>query len=359
MSTLVVGHEQSSLILNGFLREQSNLLSNEDDLLQFIPKPIKDLISLFSGDLFDNHGSFTWKITDSSMVGKILNAKNGEKFESDPFMISRTKCQLEIYPNGHTQEISGYFVIFLKIVSIPKYVQCINIGRIFRVLENKAAAGYQKKYVNTQEPDYWTRKCPLAELQAINPNTINVQVDIFINKIILNTIIDNILDYYPLSPSPIKELAVNHHLEYTFDENIMDLIKDDKSGLIKSFCTNLLDDMWYISIYPIGAYPDSLEALSIYFGLLKWPRNVNSMKIRCKITGANDEILPWENDRQFGGDKGFSWGAEQFCLLNELKQMDKLTVNVDLKIENIEYYNDYNKDPFMIDDPVQIAYLLS
>ena len=60
----------------------------------------------------NTNGSYTLKITNPSTVHKILHVKNGEKFTSDPFVISRVNFQLDIYPNGDKPEFEGYFIIY-------------------------------------------------------------------------------------------------------------------------------------------------------------------------------------------------------------------------------------------------------
>ena len=272
-------HEQSLLVSNGFIRSIECILSCQANLLQTIPTSVVDLISAFIGDLFVNEGSYTWKIIDPLTVDKILHANNGDKFISDPFIISRIKYQLEVYPNGEIPELSGYFMIYLRILSLPKYVKNITIARVFRVLENKAGAGFFDT-INIDQPDYWTRKCPLSELVAINPSTITVQVEIMINKILLNDL--SVLDNYPLKPSSYKEFDETHHLEFTLDETALDLIRniDDETAphIVKAFCSDIVNDEWYITMYPLGSVYSgefSEQELIVDFGWYKWPRNVS------------------------------------------------------------------------------------
>ena len=62
--------EQSSFIFNGFIHKIESLLSFKNDFHQIIPQSIIDLISIFTGNIFDNHESFTWEITDRSVINK-------------------------------------------------------------------------------------------------------------------------------------------------------------------------------------------------------------------------------------------------------------------------------------------------
>ena len=279
---------QSLIILSGFIRNIETLLSFKDNLFQIIPQSIIDLIALFVDDLFSNQGSHTWKIKDPLTVDRILHAKNMQKFTSDPFIISRLKYQLEIYPNGDKPELIGYFVIYLRVLSLPKYIKNVSIGRTFKILENKAGAAYHCA-VSLDEHEYWGRKCPLSELLDINPDTISVKVEIIINKILLND--TSILDNYPLRPTTLNQLKSEYHLKYTYNQATMDIIRNNKSDMIKEICSGLLDDMWHICIYPNGDDDQSKGQLSVYFGFCRWPRNVKYISLEYKIYDSADTIL--------------------------------------------------------------------
>ena len=362
MSSPLTTDQPSLWILNGFIHNIQVLLSIKDNPLHTIPQSVIDLIYLFIGDLFSNEGSYTWKISDSLTVDKMLHAKNGEKFTSDPFIISRVKYQLEIYPNGNDPELSGYFVIYLRILSLPNYVENITIARIFRVLENKAGAGFVED-VSMDEPDYWTKKCPLSELIAINPTTITVQVDIMINKILLNDL--SALNNYPLSPTILNEFQKEHHFEFTFDEKTMELIGNvDHNGfyLVKSFCADILNNQWYITIYPYGGSELSQDELTIDFGFYKLPRNARSISMKCRVYFDTDTIEEWEKStirpNNFSTNR-YDIGHTWHCRLDTLKSLKTLTIKVDLTVTNIRHFDETQKDPCLIDDPVKIGYLLS
>ena len=60
--------------------------------------------------------------------------------------MSRLKWQIEVYPNGDKPELKGYFVIYLRLLSLSSYINYILISRIFHVLENKASDSYVERY---------------------------------------------------------------------------------------------------------------------------------------------------------------------------------------------------------------------
>ena len=65
------------------------------------------------------------------------------------------------------------------------------------------------------------------------------------------------------------------------------------------------------------------------------------------------------HDREIFNHEQCGIGHSGLCDLETLKTLNAFTINMDIKVTNIETYNYSNRDPFMIDDPVKIAYLLS
>ena len=57
----------------------------------------------------------------------------------------------------------------------------------------------------------------------------------------------------------------------------------------------------------------------------------------------------------FGQGELCSSGEAFTCSLEELLEFDKLKIEIDIKIKDIKKLN----NPFVIEDPIQIAYLLS
>ena len=174
--------ELTKHIVTGYTKTVQKQIQSSFDLFSIIPLSVINVICLYINNIFSNRGVYTWKIDDIVKVKQILNAKNGDKFESNTFMISRLKCKLVIYPNGDTEELKGWFVIHLVLLSLPSYIKHINCLRIFRVLENKASDSYLPDISPTMH-DYWSTKCPLQELIDLDVNTITVQVELKMNQI--------------------------------------------------------------------------------------------------------------------------------------------------------------------------------
>eukprot|EP01084_Bolivina_argentea_P072630 131877_1 len=64
-------------------------------------------------------GNYTLNITDNKLVNKILNAENGEEFQSDVFTIGDLNWKIKIYPNGYNQSNVGSVDVYVKLITLP------------------------------------------------------------------------------------------------------------------------------------------------------------------------------------------------------------------------------------------------
>ena len=169
-------------IIDGYIHQVQSSFST-DNAYYNIPNEIAHLISLFIDNYFSTNAKHTWEITDPALITKILTAAVGDKFTSAPFTMLNCKWQFEIHPNGNKPELQGFFVIHVRLLSLPSDdIECITIWRMLRVLENSACSGWMET-VGIDQSVWWTRKCPLKELIDLNTNTISIQVEVFIQKL--------------------------------------------------------------------------------------------------------------------------------------------------------------------------------
>ena len=344
--------DHTKLVLAGYIRDiQSKLSSLESNLLCIIPASVINVVLLYLKDLFMNHGVYTWCITDPIMVRKILDAETGEKFTSDPFKIARLTCQIEIYPNGDKEEICGWFVIHLKLLSLPKYIKHVTWTRIFQVLECRAGAPFTW-HGNIEHHDLWTRKCHLGHLIELNPNTITVQVEMIINKIVLNdtSTLDNILwTHGGLLPHP---LSMYDHIEINLDESDMKIFKTK----ILSVCTKIINDIWSITIYPSCGY------FAVFLKICQWPVELQEFVISYKLNANIPDLIYYGKQKVVIGDADIYL----FKLYRRLFRFDVLhkyqTMNLRIDIELsglVKLKEIAAEDGGVITDPVLIAFLLS
>ena len=162
-------------------------------------------------------------------------------------------------------------------------------------------------------------------------------------------------------PTRFDEFPLEHHLQFIFDEATMDLIKKNDSGSFKTFCSGILDNTWYIAMYPNGKDESQNGQLSIYFGFVKYPRNIRSISVDYKMYDMEKHLLDCNDSYEFRPvGNAHSVGHYNMCSSEVLKEFRTLTIKVDIKVTNIKRYDNYDlTNPFTINNPVKIAYLLS
>ena len=88
-----------------------------------------DSINVFTGM---NCASFTWNMTDKSLIKQILNASNGELFQSKSFIMTKLPWKLQLHPNGIDKKRKGIVTISLLLLSCPTALHEMAISRMFR-----------------------------------------------------------------------------------------------------------------------------------------------------------------------------------------------------------------------------------
>ena len=114
---------QRSLV-HGYIRECTELFSI------FIPIEVIKLFLLFFYEMMsvfegENSGYYEWKIFDSQLINKILNAENSEQFDSDLFTVCNLQWRAEIFPNGDDTSNEGDCNINLRLVTLPSELRVI------------------------------------------------------------------------------------------------------------------------------------------------------------------------------------------------------------------------------------------
>eukprot|EP01084_Bolivina_argentea_P004854 9185_1 len=127
--------------------------------------------------------SYTWKVTDKTLIRQIKSTKQGECFSSQPFRLFNLSFQLEVYPNGVTTggEHAGNVKLFLHIRGLSPNVHSINLNRRCKFVE--AATVVDSDCNITQEHMYCTSwrlgSVKTADIQKLNQMTFKVDVMLF------------------------------------------------------------------------------------------------------------------------------------------------------------------------------------
>eukprot|EP01083_Nonionella_stella_P145379 455362_1 len=84
--------------------------------------------------------TYTWKLTDPSLVRHIKNAKNKSEWSSPTFSGGGFRWYLDFRPNRHTNKSMGYAVIFLCLASLPPKVKSVQVRKELHLIETNSVA---------------------------------------------------------------------------------------------------------------------------------------------------------------------------------------------------------------------------
>eukprot|EP01083_Nonionella_stella_P032351 88544_1 len=123
--------------------------------------------------------TYTWKITDPSLVRSMKDAKNGYKWKSPIFSIGGFRWYLDLYPNGRNKDDNGYVQSYLFLAFLPPKVQSVAIGQEFHLIETDSFTtvndtykegdmncGWPFKTLETKKLEYLTTFTFSAEIKV-------------------------------------------------------------------------------------------------------------------------------------------------------------------------------------------------
>eukprot|EP01083_Nonionella_stella_P272331 923403_1 len=79
--------------------------------------------------------TYTWKMTDPSLIRSMKHAKNGSQCKSPIFSIGGFRWYLDVFPNGHKKDNNGYVELFLQLAFLPPKVKALQIQQKLRLVE--------------------------------------------------------------------------------------------------------------------------------------------------------------------------------------------------------------------------------
>eukprot|EP01084_Bolivina_argentea_P036049 66724_1 len=143
---------------------------------------IKNLVELNDTNQIkkeDHMTSYTWKVTDATLLNKIKSAANKDLFSSPSFTICNLRWYLALYPNGTDKSSEGCFNLFLRLVMLPKKVLKIIFRRKLKIEETDTLSHirktFQEGHTNTGWPDSTLKT---NEIQPFNTLTFSVDIEI-------------------------------------------------------------------------------------------------------------------------------------------------------------------------------------
>eukprot|EP01083_Nonionella_stella_P027016 74292_1 len=124
--------------------------------------------------------TYTWEITDPSLVQQMKNAKNKAQWTSSTFSGGGFRWYLDFRPNGHTNKYMGYAIIFLCLASLPPKVKSIQIRKEFRLIETDAGHSANSTYAKgTMSLGWQATQLQTKEIQNLTTLTFSTKVDIY------------------------------------------------------------------------------------------------------------------------------------------------------------------------------------
>eukprot|EP01083_Nonionella_stella_P167054 560460_1 len=123
--------------------------------------------------------TYTWKITDPSLVRSMKNAKNGAKWKSPVFSIGGFRWYLAVWPNGSRAVDNGYVRLFLYLAFLPPKVKSITVRRELRLIETDTRYNGDRTYEKGHMNGGKTKILKTENIQNLITLTFSVKIDVY------------------------------------------------------------------------------------------------------------------------------------------------------------------------------------
>eukprot|EP01083_Nonionella_stella_P184818 672256_1 len=316
------------------------------------PKKATRIIAQYIKGLTDNTGVYQWKIDDASMVRKMLNAKPGEKFESEVFELAHLRCKLAVFPNGEDEDSKGYFRIILHILDLPDSVEEIVWNRSFRVKEVDAECCW----LDTQsDKDEDSEICALSELVKLGCKTITIEAEVHILKMILKDVSYLSLLSECKLPATRTNLRKKCRMNFVLDVNQLAVFKNCLPFKKRMCIFNPGDKMWCLELISESGDENWIVA---WISLCYIPPNVKSLdanfKMECDKAEKNGSI---ELRQTFTSGSDNCKSSGDLFRLSTIGVKDQVTFKVEMEIKDVEFADETGS--CVVSDPSRVLYLLS
>eukprot|EP01083_Nonionella_stella_P226791 805102_1 len=123
--------------------------------------------------------TYTWEITDPSLVRRMKNAKNTDQWSSPIFSGGGFRWYMDFSPNGNTNTLMGCALIFLRLASLPPKVKSIQIGKELCLIETNSVAASSNTFTKKNTSWGWTEDhLQTKEIQNLTAFTFSVKIDL-------------------------------------------------------------------------------------------------------------------------------------------------------------------------------------
>eukprot|EP01083_Nonionella_stella_P179101 634752_1 len=123
--------------------------------------------------------TYTWKITDPSLVQQMKNAKNKSSWKSPTFSAGGFRWNLHVYPNGNKESLVGYVHPNLFLACLPPKVKSIHIGYQLCLIETDSIYNANKAFDKDNTNSGWLPKqLQTNKIQNLSTFTFSAKIDI-------------------------------------------------------------------------------------------------------------------------------------------------------------------------------------
>ena len=193
-----------------------------------------------------NFGEYSCIIQDSKYIEQMISAKNKQDFITNRFKIAELDWQIIFYPNGSKQNNTGSFMVYLKLLSLPKSWKNIIVCRRISCTEFESSAPAVVEYTKNKSNGWDKGTLKLSELQEMQPQKLIFKIYIRILKI--NSIDNEIL--FQDDHIGASKLTEAQSFQWKIDQNLMH--KMQTSYYSKCFESPIFQNQWclrYVLLY--------------------------------------------------------------------------------------------------------------
>ena len=316
--------------------------------------------------LGENSGYYDWCINDKELLDSMMNAKNGDEFTSDVFIMCNLKWRIEINPDGWNKSTKGSTDIFLNLLSFPDAVS--KICAFFTISSKQTATQFSnsKAFTKKKHTPGFSKILRFPDLQKLNLAQWNIVVSINIHHIELKPTLSNSLALtsaylaHSINQHPYG-IAIHHRYNrasrYIYkinDIHLLNMIKMSSSK--RRFESPIWDNLWRLAFYPNGDNSDRSGYFGVYLRVAVLPPFVESITVKYQIN------CPQTNDYGesilsiFDFDRAAK-GFDQFMTLRSIQKLESLTFEIDIEILEIMFVK--NDNIHHIHHPLRIQQILT
>eukprot|EP01083_Nonionella_stella_P151753 485434_1 len=124
--------------------------------------------------------TYTWKITDPSLIRSMKNAKNGAKWKSPIFSIGGLRWRLCVHPNGYSNDDNGHVQLFLYLTFLPPKVKSIQVERELQLIETDTIKSAYNRYDKDNMNWGWPFKTlRIKRIESLTTLTFSAKIEIY------------------------------------------------------------------------------------------------------------------------------------------------------------------------------------